>query len=163
VVIKGLQHPLLHVSRRVTGYFGLAGLFFTLSFAALYFVQHYFSAGRLKIPSILLSPDIIGWLAILLVLYFLADGLRLYCVIRAMGFRIAFAYIVKLVFVNGLMVAESTDAWAKAVATLLRDRVRLSVFSENSRVFAEDYAEEKIAQQVLKLYRRVAVLVKSKG
>jgi len=59
---------------------------------------------------------------------------------------------------NGLMVAESTESWAKAVATLLTDHRRLSALSENSRAFAEDYTEEKIAQQVLKLYRRVAVL-----
>ena len=48
----------------------------------------------------MLSANVIGSLAVLLVLYFLADGLRLYCVIRAMGFHIAFSYIVKLVFVN---------------------------------------------------------------
>jgi uncharacterized protein (TIRG00374 family) len=95
-----LQHIPLHVSRKVTGYFGLAVLFFALSFTTLYFVQYYFSAGRLRIPSNLLSADVIGILAILLVLYFLADGLRLYCVIRAIGFRIAFSYIVKLIFVN---------------------------------------------------------------
>jgi len=51
----------------------------------------------------LFSVHIIGGLALLLVLYFLADGLRLYCVIRAMEFRIAFAYIVKLVFINILV------------------------------------------------------------
>ena len=95
-----LEHIPLHVSRKVMGYFGLAALFFALSFTTLYFDQHYFSAGRLRIPSNLLSPDVVGILAILLVLYFLADGLRLYCVIRAMGFRIAFGYIVKLVFIN---------------------------------------------------------------
>ncbi len=98
--IKGLQHIPLHVARKVTGYFGLAALFFALSFTTLYFVHHYFSAGRLRIPSNLLSANVIGSLAILLLLYFLADGLRLYSVIRAMGFRIAFSYIVKLVFVN---------------------------------------------------------------
>jgi uncharacterized protein (TIRG00374 family) len=82
------------------GYLGLAVLFFTLSFTTVYVVHHYFSGGRLRIPSNLLSANVIGSLAVLLTLYFLADGLRLYCVIRAMGFRIAFAYIVKLVFVN---------------------------------------------------------------
>jgi len=99
-MIKGLQYIPLHVARKVTGYFWLAALFFALSFTTLYFVHHYFSAGRLRIPSSLLSANVIGILAILLVLYFLADGLRLYSVIRAMGFRIAFSYIIKLVFVN---------------------------------------------------------------
>jgi glycosyltransferase 2 family protein len=101
---KGLssisKHIPLHVSRRIMVYFGLAVLFFLLSFATLYFVHHYFSYGRLRIPPELLSIHIIGILALVLILYFLADGLRLYCVIRAMGFRIAFTYIFKLVFIN---------------------------------------------------------------
>jgi uncharacterized protein (TIRG00374 family) len=100
MMIKGLQQTPLHVFRKVSGYFGLAVLFFTLSFTTLYFVHHYFSTGRPRIPSSLLSPNVISGLIILLVLYFLADGLRLYCVIRAMGFQIAFAYLVKLVFIN---------------------------------------------------------------
>jgi len=62
---------------------------------------------------------------------------------------------------NGLLVAESTESWAKAVVNLLADRQRLSVLSGNSRAFAEDYSEEKIAEKVLKLYRRVVVLGKS--
>jgi glycosyltransferase involved in cell wall biosynthesis len=64
---------------------------------------------------------------------------------------------------NGLLVAESTESWAKAVETLLADRRWLSDLSENSRNFAEGYSEENIAEQVLKLYRRVVVLRKSKG
>ena len=95
-----LEHIPLLVSRKVMGYFGLAVLFFALSFTTLYFVHHYFSGGLLRIPSNLLSVRVISCLAVLMVMYFLADGLRLYCVIRAMGFHIAFAYIVKLVFIN---------------------------------------------------------------
>jgi len=94
------NHVPVHVSRRIIGYFGLAGLFFALSFATLYFIHHCFSGGQLRLSPKLLSIRVIGGLAILLVLYFLSDGLRLYCVIRAIGFHIAFAYIVKLVFVN---------------------------------------------------------------
>ncbi|WP_028582640.1 glycosyltransferase [Desulfogranum japonicum] len=62
---------------------------------------------------------------------------------------------------NGLMVAESTESWSKAVATLVLDSKKLSQLSENSMVFASDYAEEKIAEQVIKLYRRVIVLGKA--
>ena len=94
------QHVPLHISKRSLGYFGLAILFFILSFTTLYFVHRYFWAGKLRIPSGLLSIHIVGSLAVLLVLYFLMDGLRLYCVIRAMGFCIGFTYIMKLVFVN---------------------------------------------------------------
>jgi glycosyltransferase involved in cell wall biosynthesis len=62
---------------------------------------------------------------------------------------------------NGLMVAESTESWAKSVANLLADRLRLSALSENSRAFAEAFSEEKIAEKVLRLYRRGVVLAKS--
>jgi 1,2-diacylglycerol 3-alpha-glucosyltransferase len=64
---------------------------------------------------------------------------------------------------NGLMVAESTESWSKAVAALLTNRRQLSVLSQNSRVFAEDYSEEKIAEKVLNLYWRVVILGKSKA
>jgi len=87
-------------SRRILGYFGLAGIFFSLSFASLYVVHHYFSTGKLQIPDTLLSAPVITSLVILLIVYFLADGLRLYAVIRAMGYQIPFLYIMKLVFIN---------------------------------------------------------------
>jgi 1,2-diacylglycerol 3-alpha-glucosyltransferase len=64
---------------------------------------------------------------------------------------------------NGLAVTESTESWAKAVVSLLTDRQQLSVLSENSRSFAENFSEEKIAKKVLALYRRVIVLGKSKA
>jgi len=64
---------------------------------------------------------------------------------------------------NGLTVAESTDNWAEAVINLLTDSQRLPALSENSRAFAENYSEEKITEKVLRLYRRVVVLGKSKN
>ncbi len=87
-------------SRRILGYFGLAGIFFALSFASLYVVHHYFSTGKIQIPDAFLSAPLIISLVFLLIVYFLADGLRLYAVIRAMGYRIPFLYIMKLVFIN---------------------------------------------------------------
>lgn len=89
-----------HTFRRILGYVGLAVLFFSLSFATVYVVHLHFSEGPLRIPPDLLSVRVIGALAVLLVLYFMADGLRLYCIIRSMGFCITFSYIVKLVFIN---------------------------------------------------------------
>jgi len=62
---------------------------------------------------------------------------------------------------NGFKVAESSDNWAGAVINLLSDSKQLSVLSENSRLFAENYSVEKITEKVLKLYRRVIVLGKS--
>jgi len=64
---------------------------------------------------------------------------------------------------NGFKVAESTESWAKAVATLLEDKQLLSALSENSRAFAENYSVEKITEKVSRLYRRVLVLSKSEN
>ncbi|MGB5446259.1 MAG: glycosyltransferase, partial [Psychromonas sp.] len=50
--------------------------------------------------------------------------------------------------VNGFKVAESTDSWAEAVANLLDNDQQLSLLSENSRVFAEDYSMEIITEKV---------------
>ena len=116
------NHVPVSVSRRVSGYLGLAGLFFLLSFTTIYFVHRIFSEGQLRIDLNFLSVRVVGSLAVLLLLYFLADGLRLYCVIRAVGSRIAFAYILKLVFVNifvsnvtplatGRRLCDSTPSW----------------------------------------------------
>ena len=102
-MIKGLPRVPLRVSWRATGYLGLAVLFFALSFGTVYFVYHSFSGGQFRVPANLFSPRVIGSLAALLLFYFLADGLRLYCVIRAMEFRVAFTCIFKLVFINFLV------------------------------------------------------------
>ncbi|MBM9519097.1 flippase-like domain-containing protein [Desulforhopalus vacuolatus] len=102
-MIKELQRVPLRVSRQGTGYLGLTLLFFALSLGTVYFVFHSFSGGQFRIPANLFSAGVIGSLAVLLALYFLADGLRLYCVIRAMDFRIAFTCIFKLVFINFLV------------------------------------------------------------
>jgi len=88
------------LSGKAMSYLVLAVLFFSLSFATVFIVHRYFSGGRFEIPSTLLSAPIMEGLAILLVLYYMSDGLRLYCVIRAMGLRIPFIYMMKLVFVN---------------------------------------------------------------
>ena len=63
---------------------------------------------------------------------------------------------------NGFKVSESTETWAEVVVRLLEDSKQLSVLSDNSRVFAENYSIEKITENVLKLYQRVIVLAESK-
>ena len=63
---------------------------------------------------------------------------------------------------NGFEVPESTESWAKAVATLLDDKQRRSVLSRNSREFAKNYSVEEITEKISRLYRRVIVLGKSK-
>ncbi|MGB4408189.1 MAG: lysylphosphatidylglycerol synthase transmembrane domain-containing protein [Sphaerochaeta sp.] len=86
--------------RKLWGYLGLTILFFALSYLTLVFMHTYFAGGKLKFPPSILTAKNLTILGTLLVLYFLSDGLRLYCVIRALGSRISFFYILKLVFVN---------------------------------------------------------------
>lgn len=90
----------LYVYRRILGYFILAGIFFLLSFLTIYFVHRYISGGRLRFDLRLLSFKVTGSLIILLGLYYLTDALRLYLIIKAMGFHVGFPYLLKLVFVN---------------------------------------------------------------
>jgi len=85
---------------KLWGYLGLSILFFSLSYLTVLFIHTYFSSGKLRLPPSILTARNLIILGALLVLYFLSDGLRLYCVIRALGTRISFFYIVKLVFVN---------------------------------------------------------------
>jgi len=46
---------------------------------------------------------------------------------------------------------------------MLTDSQQLSAMSQNSLSFAENYSEENIAEKVLKLYRRIVILGKSKN
>lgn len=66
----------------------------------MYFVHRSFGGGQLHFSEIVSPEEFVISLVALLILYFLTDGLRLYSVIRAMGFHISFTYILKLVFVN---------------------------------------------------------------
>lgn len=90
----------IHISKRLSLYFLLAGVFFLISFFTIYFIHRYFAGGSILLDSRLLSPNVIAGLVALLGLYYLADGLRLHFVIRTMGYRIPFRYIMKLVFIN---------------------------------------------------------------
>ena len=81
-------------------YFLLAGIFFLIFFCTICFIHRYVAEGRLLLDSRLLSWKVVSSLAVLLVLYYLADGTRLYFVIRAIGSHVSFRYIMKLVFVN---------------------------------------------------------------
>lgn len=85
---------------KLWGYVGLATLFFSLSYLSVLFIHSYFASGKLVLPPAILSVKSLSILGVLLILYFLSDGMRLYCVIRALGARISFCYIIKLVFVN---------------------------------------------------------------
>jgi uncharacterized protein (TIRG00374 family) len=94
------HHKGPYIYRRILVYFILAGIFFLLSFLTIYFVHRYVSGVRLRFDLRLLSFKVTGSLIILLGLYYLTDALRLYIIIKAMGFHVGFPYLLKLVFVN---------------------------------------------------------------
>jgi glycosyltransferase involved in cell wall biosynthesis len=64
---------------------------------------------------------------------------------------------------NGFKVAESTDSWAEAVARLLEDDELRSALAGNGRAFAGGFSAQKMAERVLRLYRRAVVLGRSKS
>jgi len=97
---SGAGDEVLRPSLHIPWYFGLTLLFFLLSFLTIYVVHNKLSGGGMNFRPALLSPRTLVSTAFLLCLYFLADGLRLYHVIRAMGYRVRFKYIMKLVFIN---------------------------------------------------------------
>ncbi|WP_320127396.1 lysylphosphatidylglycerol synthase transmembrane domain-containing protein [uncultured Sphaerochaeta sp.] len=94
------KEKLTEPKKKVLGYIGLIILFFFLSFGSFYVLHRKFSGGSLNIPVQLFSFPIIASLLGLLLCYYLADALRLYSVIKAMGCKVPFRYIFKLVFIN---------------------------------------------------------------
>ncbi|MBE02719.1 lysylphosphatidylglycerol synthase transmembrane domain-containing protein [Marinobacter lutaoensis] len=78
--------------------FGL--LFVLLTSAGLYTVYHRFAGRTLTFDDRLLQPGTLLALLALLLVYFLADGLRLHFTLRALGHRLPFRAMVRLVFIN---------------------------------------------------------------
>lgn len=83
--------------RRLTG-FGL--LFLVLTAAGLYAVYDRFSGRSVSFDTRLLQPQTLLAIAALLLVYFAADGLRLYYTLRALGHRLPLAAMFRLVFIN---------------------------------------------------------------
>jgi len=81
-------------------YLGLAGLFFFLSLASILLVHHLFAGGRVTLPASLFTARSLLGMGLLLCCYFLADGLRLYAVLRAMALSLSPGCLARLVFIN---------------------------------------------------------------
>ncbi|MGC9518299.1 MAG: lysylphosphatidylglycerol synthase transmembrane domain-containing protein [Desulfuromonadaceae bacterium] len=75
-------------------------LFIGLTSAGMYTVYTQFARHSVSFDSRLLQPSVLIGLGGLLVIYFGADGLRLYFCIRTMGYRIPFRPMAKLTFLN---------------------------------------------------------------
>lgn len=93
-----IKSPDIHGRMKV--YLLMAVIFFVVSLLTIYLLHRYFLESRILLDSRLISPRVIASLILLLALYYLTDGTRLYLVVRAMNHHVPFRFIMKLVFVN---------------------------------------------------------------
>lgn len=75
-------------------------LFVLLTVAGFYAIYDHFSGRSLTFDSRLFAPEVLSVTVLLLLIYFSADGLRLYYTLRALGYRIPKKAMAKLVFIN---------------------------------------------------------------
>lgn len=59
---------------------------------------------------------------------------------------------------NGFKVPENIESWAGSIILLLENRGLINSLSRNSKDFAKKYSEDKIAEMVLRLYRRTLLI-----
>jgi hypothetical protein len=89
---------------RVNNMFGrllLSGaLFIALTGAGLYTVYIHFAPHSVRFDARLLEPPAVLGTLLLLLVYFSADGLRLYFCIRSLGYAVPLRTVAKLVFIN---------------------------------------------------------------
>lgn len=77
-----------------------AALFVGLTLAGFFTVFEHFSGRNLSFDGQLLKPGFVGACLLLLVIYFVADGLRFYYTLVALGVRVKPRVMAKLVFIN---------------------------------------------------------------
>ncbi len=78
----------------------LAVFFLLISGLGLLSVYHLFAGQQLSFDARLLMPLPLLAMTALVLLYFCADGLRLYYTLRALGYRVPIRLMVRLVFIN---------------------------------------------------------------
>jgi len=91
---------LLAVPTRFTKFYLFLFLFLGVSFLSIYFIYKKIGGNSFTFDKQLLSFDFLTYMLILLILYFLNDGLRLYFVLRSINEKVSFRDIFKLVFIN---------------------------------------------------------------
>ncbi|PCM45007.1 lysylphosphatidylglycerol synthase transmembrane domain-containing protein [Marinobacter sp. ANT_B65] len=75
-------------------------LFVALTAAGLYTVYDQFAGRSISFDTRLVSPQTLLAVTALLLVYFISDGLRLHYTLRALGHRLPFFVIFRLVFIN---------------------------------------------------------------
>ncbi|HLT13040.1 MAG TPA: lysylphosphatidylglycerol synthase transmembrane domain-containing protein [Marinobacter sp.] len=75
-------------------------IFLAMTAAGVYAVYARFAGRSFEFDNRLLSPGLLALSLLLLVVYFLSDGLRLHYTLRALGHNLPFRKLFKLVFIN---------------------------------------------------------------
>ena len=75
-------------------------IFIAMTAAGLYAVYDQFAGRTLSFDTRLLAPGTLAAVGALLLVYFAADGLRLYFTLRALGHRLPLPVMARLVFIN---------------------------------------------------------------
>ncbi len=75
-------------------------LFVLLTAAGVYAVYDRFAGRSFELDTRLLAPELVVGIALLLLVYFVADGLRLHYTLRALGHQLPLRKIFRLVFIN---------------------------------------------------------------
>ncbi|MGO1749610.1 MAG: lysylphosphatidylglycerol synthase transmembrane domain-containing protein [Marinobacter sp.] len=75
-------------------------LFIALTAAGLYAVYDQFAGRSISFDPQLIAPKTLVAIVALLLVYFISDGLRLHFTLRALGHRLSFLVIFRLVFIN---------------------------------------------------------------
>ncbi|GGC59836.1 lysylphosphatidylglycerol synthase transmembrane domain-containing protein [Marinobacter halophilus] len=75
-------------------------IFLAMTAAGIYAVYDRFAGRSFEFDTRLASPTIVFAAIVLLAVYFLADGLRLHYTLRALGHKLPFRKLFKLVFIN---------------------------------------------------------------
>ena len=75
-------------------------IFIAMTAAGLYAVYDQFAGRSLNFDPRLIAPTTLLMAGLLLVVYFLSDGLRLYFTLRALGHKLPFRVMLRLVFIN---------------------------------------------------------------
>lgn len=99
-------------------------LFLALSALGTWVVYDQVAGRSVTFDGALLSPPLLGACALLLLVYFAADGLRLHHTLRALGVRLPFLEILRLVFINIFVSNVTPLATGGGVAQVLYLRAR---------------------------------------
>lgn len=78
----------------------LSSFFIALSAAGLFAIYNDLAGRSLTFDPRLLSPPVLLGVALLLAVYFVSDGLRLYYTLKTLGYRVPLPHMFRLVFIN---------------------------------------------------------------